>query len=185
MTETNVKYVGKKVVIMSLDVLIDRTYDQLLVMIYSGTCLDKEMFKLVLTCKYPLKSENRFQPCPIWDDNSVYRMFKLVNTAGMEEIELYPELVRVKPKVNQSVDTYTDLFLGGNANVEELDYGCGLCSSPVDVTDRCEVNEDDQDCEDEEGDEDGDEKSDRDGDVQTDGHVSSFLTLNQHMENEQ
>ena len=61
------------------------------------TCIDKEKFKLVLTCKYALKSINRFQPCPIWDNNSVYRMLKLVDTTGMEEIELYVQLVHVKP----------------------------------------------------------------------------------------
>ena len=64
------------------------------------TSFDKEMFKSVITCKYPLKSGNRFQPCPIWDDNSVYRMLQLVDTAEMEEIELYVQLVRAKPQVN-------------------------------------------------------------------------------------
>ena len=44
--------------------------------------------------------------------------------------------------------------------------------------DRCEVNEDYQDCEDDEGDEDGDDESDGDGDVQADGHVPSFLNIN-------
>ena len=114
-------------------------------MIYSRTCIDKEMFKLVITCKYPLKSGNRFQPCPIWDDNSVYRMLKLVNTTRIEEIELHIQLVLVKPQVNQLVSTYTYLLLRGNINVEELDYGCGLSSAPVNVeVDRCEVHEDDQ-----------------------------------------
>ena len=70
-TKTNVKYVGNKVVIVPLDVPVDCTFDQLLAMIYSRTCIDKKMFKLVLTCKYPLKSRNRFQP---------YRMLKLVDT---------------------------------------------------------------------------------------------------------
>ena len=64
-TETNMKYIGNKVVIMSLDIPIDYTYDQLLIMIYSMTGIDKERFKLVITCKYSLKSGNRFQPCPI------------------------------------------------------------------------------------------------------------------------
>ena len=117
-------------------------------MIYSRTCIDKKKFKLVLTCKYPLKSGNRFQPCPIWDDFSVYRMLKLVNSNGIEEIELYLELVRVKPQVNQSVGSYTYLLLGVNDNVEELDNGCGPSSAPVIVTDRCEVYEDDEDCKD-------------------------------------
>ena len=56
-------------------------------------------------------------------------MLKLVNIIGMEEIELYLELVRVKPQVNQSICTYVDLLLGGNANVEELDYGYGPSSA--------------------------------------------------------
>ena len=67
--------------------------------------------------------------------------------------------------MNQLVGTYTDLLIGGNFNVEELDYGCGPSSVPVAVTDRCEVKEDDQDCEDEGGDEDGDYEIDRDRDV--------------------
>ena len=74
----------------------------------------------------------------------MYRMLKLVNTVGMEEIELYLNIERVKPQVNQSVGTYTDLLLGGNVNVEELDNGCGTSSSLVDVTDKCEVYEDDE-----------------------------------------
>ena len=65
MTETDMKYVGNKVVIVSLNVSIDCTYDQLLAMIYSMTYIDKEMFKLVLTCKYLLKSGNIFQHYPI------------------------------------------------------------------------------------------------------------------------
>ena len=89
MIEIDVKYVGNKVVIVPLDVPIDCTYDQLLAMIYSMTGINKEIFKLVITCKYPLKSENRLQPCPIWDDNSMYLMLKWVNIVGMEEIYLY------------------------------------------------------------------------------------------------
>ena len=58
--ETYVKYVGYKAVIVPLDVSIDCTYDTLLAMIYSMIGTDKERFKLVFTCKYPLKSENRF-----------------------------------------------------------------------------------------------------------------------------
>ena len=66
-----------------------------------------------------------------------------------------------------------------------MDYWCDPSSAPVVVTDICEVNEDDQDCENEAGDEDGDDESDGDGDVRADGHVPSFLTINQLMENEQ
>ena len=86
--------------------------------------------------------------------------------------------------MNQSTSTYTSLLLRGNFNVEKLDYRCGPSSASVAVTDRCEVNEDDQDCEDEAGDEDGDNESDGDGDVQAYGHVLSFLTINQLLENE-
>ena len=41
--------------------------------------------------------------------------------------------------MNQLVGTYTDLLLGGNDNVEELDYRCGPSSTPAVVTDRCKV----------------------------------------------
>ena len=39
----------------------------------------------------------------------MYRMLKLVNT--MKEIELYIEVVRVRPQVNQSVGAYIDLLV--------------------------------------------------------------------------
>ena len=64
-TETNVKYVGNKAVIVPLDVPVDCTFEQLGDIKYSRTTIDKQMFKLVLNCKYPLKSGNRFQPFPI------------------------------------------------------------------------------------------------------------------------
>ena len=101
--ETYVKYVENKVVIVPLDVPVDYTFEKLNDMIYSRTIIDKQRFKLVLNCKYPLKNGNRFQPFPIWDDSSVYRMLNMVDTTGMKEIELYIDVVRVKPQVNQSV----------------------------------------------------------------------------------
>ena len=55
-TETDVKYVGNKAVIVPLDVPVEFTFEQLSDMIYSRTAIDKKMFKLVLNCKYPLKS---------------------------------------------------------------------------------------------------------------------------------
>ena len=109
-------------------------------------------------------------------------MLKLVNTYGMNEIELYLEKMRVKSQVNPSLGTYTDLLLGENGNVEELDYGCGHSSTLVALTDRCEVCEDGEGCEDEDCE---DEEGDGDGDVQHDANVSFFLTLHQVMENEQ
>ena len=189
-TETYVKHVvGHKAVIVPLDVLVDCMFEQLGDIIYSRTYINKQMFKLIINCKYPLKSRNRFQPCPILDDNSVYRMLKLVNTTGMEEIELHIEVVRVKPQVNQSVGAYTNLLDGVNDNVAELVYDCGPSSAPTPNTNRCEVYGDDEDYEDEEANdesnEDGDDESNRDIDVQADGHLSSFHTFNQVFENEQ
>ena len=92
-TETYVKYVKNKAVIVPFDVPIDCTFEQLGDMTYSRTTIDKQRFKLVINCKYPLKSGNRFQPFQIWDDSSVYRMLNLVNTTAMEEIELSIEVV--------------------------------------------------------------------------------------------
>ena len=168
-TETDVKYVRNKVAIVPLDVSIDCTFEQLGYMIYSRTTIDKQMFKLILDCKYPLKSGNMFQPFPIWDDSSVHRMLNMVNITGMEEIELYIETVRVKPQVNHYVGGYTDLLVRKNDNVAEFDYGCGPSSGPPLDTHRCGVYGDDEDCEYEEA----------------NGHVSSFQTFNQVLENEQ
>ena len=70
--------------------------------------------------------------------------------------------------------------------IAEFDYGCGPSRSPTPDTDKCGVYEDDEDCEDEgANDEDVDNESNGDLDVQTDGHVSSFHTLIQVLENEQ
>ena len=83
--------------------------------------------------------------------------------------------------MNQPVGAYTDLLVGGNDNVAELDYGCGSSSPLAPDTNRCEVFGDDEDCEDEEAndesDEDDDDESNEDIDVQADGHVSSFHLL--------
>ncbi|RVX16705.1 Serine/threonine-protein phosphatase 7 long form-like [Vitis vinifera] len=107
-TETDVKYIGDLAVIVPLDVPVSSTYEHLLSMIYSRTGIDKKQFQLVLNCRYPLKRENRFQPCPIWDDNSLSQMLKLVNTFGMDEIELYIEQVPVQPR------------RGGNFGADEM-----------------------------------------------------------------
>ena len=152
-----------------LDVPVDCMFEQLGDMKYSRTTIDKQRFKLVLNCKYPLESGNKFQPFPIWDDNSVYRMLNMVNTTGMKEIELYIEVVRVKPQVNQSVGGYTDLLVRENDNVAEFDYGCGPTSGPISDTDRCGVYGDDEDFEyeeaNDESDEDVDDESNGDLDV--------------------
>ena len=116
---------------MPLDVPIECMFEQLTGMIYSRTTIDKQRFKLFLNCKYPLKSGNRFQPFPIWDNSSVYRMLNMVNTTTIEEIELYIEVVRVKPQVNQSVGGHIYLLVRENYNVAEFDYDCGPSSGPI------------------------------------------------------
>ena len=68
-----------------------------------------------------------------------------------------------------------------NDNVVEFDYGCGPSSGPAPDTYRCRVNGDDEDSEDEEA----NDESNGDLDVQASGHVSSFHTFNQVLENEQ
>ena len=174
-TKTYVKYVGRKPVIVPLDVPVECTFEQLTDKICSRTTIDKQMFKLVLNCKYPLKSGNRFQPFLIWDDSSVYRILNMVNTTSIEETELYIEVVQVKPQVNQFVGGHIDLLVRDNYDVAEFDYGCGPSSGPIsDIG----VYGDDEDCTYEEAndefDDDVDDESNGDADVQADGHVSSF-----------
>ena len=53
-TETYLKYVRNKIVILPLDVLIDSTLDKLLSIILKDY-IEKEKFLLVLNCRYPLK----------------------------------------------------------------------------------------------------------------------------------
>ena len=84
---------------------------------------------------------------------------------------------------------YTDLLVQENENVAEFDYGCGPSSSPEPNIDRCGVYGGDENYEDEEAndesDDDVDDGSNGNLDVQGDGHVSSFHTFNQVLENEQ
>ena len=159
--ETNVKYVGNKAVIMPLYVPVDCTFEQLGDMIYSMTNIDKQKFKLVFNCKYPLKSGNRFQPFPIWDDSSVYRMLNMVDTTGMEEIELYIVVIRVKPQVNQYVGGNTDLLVHENDNVTEFDYGCGPSNGLTPNEEANDKSDEDEEANDE-SDEDVDDESNRD-----------------------
>ena len=111
-------------------------------------------------------------------------MLNMVNTASIEEIELYIEVVRVKPLVNQSVGSHIDLLVRDNYNVAEFDYDCGPSSDTVLDTG---VYGNDKDCAYEEAnnesDEDVDDESSGDADVQADGHVSSFQIFNQVLEN--
>ena len=200
-TETDVKYIGDEAAIVPLDVPVSSTYEHLLSMIYSRTGIDKKQFQLVLNYRYPLKRENRFQPCPIWDDNSLSQMLKLVNTFGMDEIELYIEQVSVQPRVRgQLLGNFTQLLLGQNDNVEEFEYGCGPSSAPVAMTYECRADEDEDEDEEECESQEGDDQSERAEDIQHDGDgvfefideennnvnvVSYFLTLHEAMESEQ
>ena len=174
-TETYVKYEGIKSCIVPFDVPVECTFEQLTIMIYTRTTIDKQRFKLVLNCKYPLKSGNRFQHFPIWDDSSVCRMLNLVNTTTIDEIELYIEVVRVKAQVNQSVGGHVDLLVHDNYNVPEFDYGCGPSSGPVPDTGVFGVDEDRAYEEgNDEYDEDVDDDCNGDADVEAYGHTSSF-----------
>ena len=170
------KYEGRKARIVPLNVPIECTFEQLIDMIYTRTTIDKQRFKLVLNCKYPLKSRNGFQPFPIWDDNSVCRMLNLVNTTTTEEIELYIEVVQVKAQLNQFVGGHVDLLVCDNYNVPEFDYGCRPSSGLIPDTGVFGVDEDR--AYEEGNDEYVDDDCNGDVDVEADGHASSFQTLN-------
>ena len=181
--EIDVKYEGRKARIIPLDVPVECTFEQLIDMIYTSTTIDKQRFKLVLNCKYPLKSGNRFQPFSIWNDSSVCQMLNLVNTTTIEDIELYVEVVRVKALENQYVGGHVDLLVRDNYNVPEFDYDCGPSSSPLSETGVFGVDEDH--AYEESNDEDVDDDCNGDADVEVHGHASSFRTFNDVLENEQ
>ena len=88
-TDNDVKYVRNKASIVPLNIPANCTFEQLSDIIFSSTTIDKQKFKLVLKCKYPLKGRNRFQPFTIWNDSTVHRMLNMVNTTAIEEIELF------------------------------------------------------------------------------------------------
>ena len=87
------------------------------------------------------------------------------------------------------MDGYTDLLVPKNYNVAEFDYGFGSIRGLAPDTDRCGVYANVEDWEYDEAnvefDEDVDDESNGDLDVKDDGHVSSFQTFNQLLENEQ
>ena len=91
--------------------------------------------------------------------------------------------------MNQSVGDYTDLLVRENDNVSNFDYGCGPSSGLAPDTDKYGVYGDDEDYEDEEANGESDEYVDNkfngDLDAQVDGHVSSFYTFNEVLENEE
>ena len=72
-------------------------------------------------------------------------MLNMINTIGMEKIELYIVVVQVKPQVIQFVSGYTYLLVHENDNVAEFDYDCGPNSGPAPDTNKCGVCGDDED----------------------------------------
>ena len=94
-SQNDVDYVGDRVVVEPIDVPLGTTYEQLLEMIYSVTDINKEHFRLILSCKYPMKKGNKFQPCPVKNDSGVARMLEMHNRFGMEEVELFVEQVPI------------------------------------------------------------------------------------------
>ena len=103
-------------------------------------------------------------------------MLNMVNTIAIEEIELFVEVVQIHRQANQSMG------VAENENVAEIDFGCGPNSGLVLDTG---VYGDVDACTYEEGKDESDEDVDDDLHVQDDGHVSSFQTTNQVLENEQ
>ncbi|RVW96052.1 hypothetical protein CK203_027623 [Vitis vinifera] len=94
--QTDVDYVGDRVVVEPIDVPLGTTYEQLLEMIYSIIDINKEHFRLILSCKYPMKKGNKFQPCPVKNDSGVARMLEMHNRFGMDEVELFVEQHRLE-----------------------------------------------------------------------------------------
>ena len=178
-TDNDVKYDGNEASIVPLEIPIDCTLEQLGDIIFSNTPIDKRKFNLVLKCRYPLKCGNRFQPFTIWNDRSVQQMLNMVNTAVIEEIELFVEAVRIHRQANRSIG------VAEIENLAEIDYGCGPSSGPVLDT---RAYGDDDACAYEEGNDESDEDVNDEYDdglhVQADGHVSAFHTTNQVLENE-
>ena len=186
-SETYVRYDGSETVIEPLEVPVECTFQQLIYMIYLKTTIDKRRFKLVLICKYPLRSGKKFQSYPVRDDSSVRKMLDLVNTTTIKEIELYIKVVRVKAQLNQSVGGHADIYVRDNYNVAQFDYGCGPSSGPVPDTGPNGDDEDsaDEECNDEYGEDVDDECDGDDGDVEVDQHASFFRAFNQVLENKQ
>ena len=177
-TDNDVKYDGNKASIVPLEIPVDYTFEQLGDIIFASTPIDKRKFNLVLKCKYPLKCGNRFQPFTIWNDRSVHLMLNMVNTTVIEEIELFVEVVRIHRQENRYIG------VAEIENLAEIDHGCGPSSGPVLDTG---AYGDDYGCAYEKGNDESDEDDDEYDDdlhVQADGHVLSFQTTNQVLENE-
>ena len=136
-TQTDVDYVGDRVVVEPIDVPLGTTYEQLLEMIYSVTDINKEHFRLILSCKYPMKKGNKFQPCPVKNDSGVARMLEMHNRFGMDEVELFVEQVSIDLQMNSPIDNYMPLLLGENDGTSNV-------QNPFTVEHRSEEDEEDE-----------------------------------------
>ena len=90
-------------------------------MIYSVIDINREHFQLILSCKYPMKIRNKFQPCPIKNDTSVAQMLEIHNRFGMDEVELFVEQVPIDLQMNSPIGNCIPLLLGendGTSNVQ-------------------------------------------------------------------
>ncbi|RVW90032.1 hypothetical protein CK203_035857 [Vitis vinifera] len=113
-TQTDIDYVGDKVVVEPIDVPLGTTYEQLLEMIYSVTDINKEHFRLILSYKYSMKKGNKFQPYPVKNDSGVARMLEMHNRFGMDEVELFVEQVPIDLQMNSPIGNCMPLLLGEN-----------------------------------------------------------------------
>ncbi|RVX11696.1 hypothetical protein CK203_015866 [Vitis vinifera] len=176
-TQTNVDYVGDRVVVEPIDVPLGTTYEQLLEMIYSVTDINKEHFRLILSCKYPMKKGNKFQPCPVKNDSGVAQMLEMHNRFGMDEVELFVEQVPIDLQMNSPIGNCMPLLLGENDGTSNV-------QNPFTFEHRSEEDE-----EDEEGrqcDDDSVEAEDVHNDDNQDRKGSSpFLAVREAIEREQ
>ena len=120
-TQTDVDYVGDRVVVEPIDVPLGTTYEQLLEMIYSVIGINREHFQLILSWKYLMKRGNKFQPCPIKNDSGVARMLEMHNKFRMDEVELFVEQTPIDLQMNSPIGNCTPLLLGendGTSNVQ-------------------------------------------------------------------
>ncbi|RVW32503.1 hypothetical protein CK203_081286 [Vitis vinifera] len=107
-TQTDVDYVGDRVVVEPIGVPLGTTYEQLLEIIYSVIGINREHFQLILSCKYPMKKGNKFQPCPIKNDSGVAQMLEMHNRFGMDEVELFVEQVPIDLQMNSPIEDFDD-----------------------------------------------------------------------------
>ena len=88
-TETDLRYIGKDVEVVPIDVPVQTTFMQLLNMIYDIFGVDEES-QLILKCRYPA-GVNKFQPLVVRNDQTVARMVAVSSKHEISPIELFIE----------------------------------------------------------------------------------------------